>query len=201
MEDVVTSLLNQQVLIQLINGILLGEQSTNLASGVSSTKKQETDSGFVGKAPTKAIGILLHCLDASAAVMIHFDERPALKMLIQRLCNLEQSANLYKFMIAAQSVKLMTVYQLAKNDKTHLKSLESSLCHLLEKLKKYDDEAAANKLSTFARDRLEQKIQISLVENNDKNPEFKSFSVVSASKCLEGLSRANFLKMIYNFRL
>ena len=153
-------------------------------------KTESNDSGFIGKAPDKAIGALLHCLDASTAVAILFDERPALKMLVQKLCNLEQSSNLYKLMIASQSVKLMSVYQIAKleNGKNYyLKTLESSLLNLLDQLKKYDQEAAANKLASFARDRIDQKIQISLVESSDKNDNgVKSFSVVSAAKCLEG---------------
>ncbi|KAE9548536.1 hypothetical protein FO519_008250 [Halicephalobus sp. NKZ332] len=187
LEDLVTSLLNQQVLIQLISGILLGEQTTNLASGVSTAKTETNDSGFIGKAPEKTLGALLHCLDASAAVATLFDERPALKMLIQKICNLEQSANLYKCMISSQSVKLMSVYQIAKLGKDdYLKTLGSSLLNLLDQLRKYDQEAAKNKLASFARDRIDQKIQISLIENNEKNEnELKSFSVVSAAKCLE----------------
>uniref|UniRef100_A0A914PGC8 Uncharacterized protein n=1 Tax=Panagrolaimus davidi TaxID=227884 RepID=A0A914PGC8_9BILA len=121
-----------------------------------------------------------------------FDERPAVKLLFQKLCGLEQNANLYKYTIASQSVKLISIYEIARNEENtsenseHTKILERSLRSLLEVLKKYDQEAATNKLASFARDRLDQKIKISLVENNEKIVDgIKIFNIVGTAKCLE----------------
>uniref|UniRef100_A0A7E4VEJ0 DUF1981 domain-containing protein n=1 Tax=Panagrellus redivivus TaxID=6233 RepID=A0A7E4VEJ0_PANRE len=192
LEDVVTSLLNQQSLLQLISCILLGEQ-TPILSGTPGTSSSESI-----KPSNTALGVLLHCLDAAAAVANLFDERPALKLLLQKFCGLDHAANLYRITIAAQSVKLMAIYKFAREespnseDRPHLKGLESSLRQLLEALRKLDAEAAANKLASFARDRIDQKINISLIENPDsaaKDDNFKAFNVVSAAKCLEEYKR------------
>lgn len=119
-----------------------------------------------------------------------------MKLLFQKLCGLEQNANLYKYTIASQSVKLISIYEIARNEsndssgdskKEHTKILKRSLRTLLEVLKKYDEEAATNKLASFARDRLDQKIKISLVENNEKIVDgIKIFNIVGTAKCLEG---------------
>ena len=194
LEDLVTALINEQVLIQLLSGILLGEQSAVLINGALTAAPQLTKrpdiTGFIPKAPPKSIGILLHCLEATSTVAALFDDRPALKLLFQKLCGLEHHANLYKYTIAAQSVKLASIYEFARStdaSKEHSGILERSLRALLEALTKFDEEAAANKLASFARDRLNQKIRISLVENNEKSTdEIKAFSIVSAAKCLEG---------------
>uniref|UniRef100_A0A914Y2M8 Uncharacterized protein n=1 Tax=Panagrolaimus superbus TaxID=310955 RepID=A0A914Y2M8_9BILA len=206
LEDIVISLLNQQVLIQLFSGILLGEQSQILSNGAFTTnnpttttkepsKRSKNDKNTLfTKAPTKSIGILLHCLESITTVAALFDDRPAVKLLFQKLCGLEQNANLYKYTIASQSVKLVSIYEIARNEesdsendkKEHTKILERSLRSLLEGLKKYDEEAATNKLASFARDRLDQKIKISLVENNEKIVDgIKIFSIVGTAKCLE----------------
>uniref|UniRef100_A0A914D2Z5 Uncharacterized protein n=1 Tax=Acrobeloides nanus TaxID=290746 RepID=A0A914D2Z5_9BILA len=123
---------------------------------------------------------------------------------------MEHCANLYKNMIASQSVKLMAIYEFIRSGPTTPPSnvtnlsngvnvVEKDCFHLIEQaLKKlYNSIRVVDKIVThakiekFLREKIVQKLDISLVEcESAENKEYdKVYKIVSTSKCLEEFRR------------
>uniref|UniRef100_A0A915DB36 HEAT repeat-containing protein 1 n=1 Tax=Ditylenchus dipsaci TaxID=166011 RepID=A0A915DB36_9BILA len=226
LDEVIISLFNHQQILQIISRLLLGDSTacTLLTNGCFSrscsntvpaqsphskslspllmcvqkewTEKQEC--------PSPVLGALTVCLQASSKVAEQFDQRPALKFLLQKLCQWQESVNLYKVVVACHSIKLSAIfYQMekAENNTFYLDFLHNSLIGLLCTLSGLETTATSTKLAAFARETFAQPIKFSLVEKKElveftkeENDEqikkgqeksSKSFTIVQAKQCLE----------------
>lgn len=117
---------------------------------------------------------LIFCLDASVKISHEFESRPALKFLIQKLCNLEKSIiNLYKIIVASESAKLQTFYQLLITDNNDeeinqflMNSIYSSLKINFSNLKRFEKILFQNKFLNFIRNHYNKVIVLKYCLNN-----------------------------------
>lgn len=65
------------------------------------------------------LAILIFCFNASIVIAEEFHSRPALKLLIQKLCYLANGAiNLFKIVIVCESSKLLIFYKILSNNES-----------------------------------------------------------------------------------
>ena len=91
--------------------------SSNANVSKKSLNDDEKETPLARRLTRPQLGTLFACIDTLDAVAAAFDGRPALKYLIQKLIDVEQPANLYRLSVAAQSIKLQSIYELAKQSK------------------------------------------------------------------------------------
>lgn len=110
----VVSLLAHQMLQQAIASIIL-HGSTNMP--ILDNVLIENCAGnmlasYKDKLNPKHMELLLKCLTLSYKRSLDFDSKPGLKFLLQKVSNMEHSANLYKQSNAAWIVKMVTLIEL-----------------------------------------------------------------------------------------
>ncbi|KAI1709572.1 brefeldin A-inhibited guanine nucleotide-exchange protein 3 [Ditylenchus destructor] len=216
LDELIVSLFNHQQLIRLVSQLLLGDTNacallstgsfSHLSSNEPMTNGQLDSSPLLlcaanwakdQNAQSALLGAITLCLDASAKVSEQFDSRPALKFLIQKLCQWAEPVNLYKILVACHSVKLSAVfYQMSigkESEEFYLTFIHASIVSLLNSLSTYDAIAAKNKLAMYARERLVQPVEFSLIEcapdesevdEEASGPAPKTYAVVPTKQCL-----------------
>lgn len=110
---------------------------------------------------------IIYCLEASIIIAEQFDQRPALKFLLQKLCHLDQSSvNMYKTYMACKSLQLKTFTHLTQRDsiadqnQKYFLIINKLLKHILANLNKAEKVATGQKLAAFSREKYSKVIKV-----------------------------------------
>lgn len=183
LDELITSLLAHQMLLQLIHQLLSdGSSSDLLTTGVlpkppnpHEESSQNENRPRIGSA---AVAHLLFSLDATIVVCEQFDVRPALKKLLQQIAGLiltfsnrflktilglRSISNLYKLFVVAHSLRLQCLFKIVIRGADHelehgkrcLSILESTFSTLFCELQQFEQVALKNKVNLFMRQRVE----------------------------------------------
>lgn len=115
--SIVVGLLANQMLLQLIANILLGDLKNaplELHNVIYDHYMSREKIKF--EVDVKSREILLRCLRQFLTISIEFDSRPGLKFLLQKIANIDHAPNLYKQLTSSFIIYFMTLVDAYLND-------------------------------------------------------------------------------------